>query len=148
MAKSILKEIFIILLLCIAILLILAILFYDYIPINRVIPEREAYTTPDNVMQELSEAITESEKIEVTYEVTDSDLNIYKQSSSYTEGKVNPFASYDEPENTTTNTNSNGNTNNNGNNNNNNDSNNNNNDNEETVDKNSTGTFFNDEGIK
>ena len=40
MLKSVLKEIFIILLLSIAILLILGILLYDYIPINRVIPER------------------------------------------------------------------------------------------------------------
>ena len=72
MVKSVMKEIFIILLLSVAILLILGILFYDYIPINRVIPEREAYVTPDNVLQELSESITETEKVEVTYEVTDS----------------------------------------------------------------------------
>ena len=78
MIKSVLKEIFIILLLSIAILLILGILFYDYIPINSYIPEREAYTTPNNVLEEINEAITETEKIEVTYEVTDSDLNIYK----------------------------------------------------------------------
>ena len=70
MVKSILKEVFIILLLSIAILLILGILFYEYIPINRVIPEAEAYTTPENVLQELNENITESsEKVEVTYEV-------------------------------------------------------------------------------
>ena len=54
MVKSVMKEIFIILLLSVAILLILGILFYDYIPINRVIPEREAYVTPDNVLQEFS----------------------------------------------------------------------------------------------
>lgn len=144
MAKSILKEIFIILLLCIAILLILGILFYDYIPINRVIPEREAYTTPDNIVQELSESITETEKVEVTYEVTDADLNIYKQSSSYTEGKANPFAPYDEPENAQTNNNSNESSNNNTNG----DATNNGSKNEETVDENSTGTFFDDEGIK
>ena len=49
MLKSVIKEIFIILLLSIAIVLILGILFYDYIPINKVIPDREAYTTPENV---------------------------------------------------------------------------------------------------
>ena len=49
MVKSAIKEIFIILLLSIAILLILGILFYDYIPINRVIPQKEAYVTPENV---------------------------------------------------------------------------------------------------
>lgn len=147
MVKSVMKEIFIILLLSVAILLILGILFYDYIPINRVIPEREAYVTPDNVLQELSESITETEKVEVTYEVTDSDLNVYKQTGSYTEGKVNPFAL--EETNTNTNTESNSdNNNNNGSNSNNNGTNENTNNGETPVDENSTGTFFNDEGIK
>lgn len=135
MLKSVIKEIFIILLLSIAILLVLGILFYDYIPINRVVPEREAYTTPDEVKNEISEDITESEKIEVTYEVTDADLNIYKQTGSYTEGKSNPFSL----ESTTAENNTNdGNS----------DHNTNENNNSETVDKNSTGTFFNNEGIK
>lgn len=135
MLKSVIKEIFIILLLSIAILLVLGILFYDYIPINRVVPEREAYTTPDEVKNEISEDITESEKIEVTYEVTDADLNIYKQTGSYTEGKSNPFSL----ESTTDENNTNdGNS----------DQNTNENNNSGTVDKNSTGTFFNNEGIK
>lgn len=63
MLKSVIKEIFIILLLSIAILLILGILFYDYIPINRVVPQPEAYSTPDEVKNEIDEEITESEKI-------------------------------------------------------------------------------------
>ena len=92
MLKSVIKEIFIILLLSIAILLILGILFYDYIPINKVVPEKEAYTTPEEVKNEIDEEIAESEKIEVTYEVTDSDLNVYEQTGSYSEGKANPFA--------------------------------------------------------
>ena len=140
MVKSALKEIFIILLLSVAILLILGILFYDYIPINKVIPESETYTTPNNVLEELSESITETEKVEVTYEVTDADLNIYKQSGSYTEGKANPFLLEDTENDVETNTNGNGGTNEN--------TNNNNNNNQSTVDENSTGTFFNDEGIK
>ena len=96
MIKSVIKEIFIILLLSIAILLILGILFYEYIPINRIIPEREAYVTPNEVKEEIDETITETEKVEVTYEVTDSDLNIYQQSGSYIEGKANPFAAISE----------------------------------------------------
>ena len=55
MIKSIIKEAFIMLLLCIAILLILGILFYDYIPTNKVIPEKEAYSTPNNVKEEINE---------------------------------------------------------------------------------------------
>ena len=139
MLKSVIKEVFIILLLSIAILLVLGILFYDYIPTNRVVPTKKAYSTPEEVKNEIEEEVTETEKIEVSYEVTDADLNIYKQTGSYTEGKANPFAL----ESTTNETNDeNGNTNTNDNHK---DDNNNNSD---TVDKNSTGTFFNEEGIK
>lgn len=138
MLKSVIKEIFIILLLSIAILLILGILFYDYIPINKVVPEKEAYETPKNVENEISETIAETEKIEVTYEVTDSDLNIYKQSGSYTEGKANPFSLENETSNSGTSEG--GNDNNNQNTNENNEPSN--------IDENSTGTFFNEEGIK
>ena len=155
MLKSVLKEIFIILLLSVAILLILGILFYDYIPINKEVPQRQAYITPQDVKEEIDESIIESEKIEVTYEVTDSDLNIHKQETSTSEGKANPFAL--PVENTQSNSETGGNTQKNNDNNNDNDSNNDNNDNgnddtndnnQDTVDKNSTGTFFNEEGIK
>ena len=129
MIKSVIKEIVIILLLSITIVLLLGILFYEYIPINKVIPEKEAYITPKEVKNEIEEEIIESEKVEVTYEVTDSDLNIYKQSGSYLAGKSDPFALTSEIigniENVT-----------------------NENSNSETIDKNSTETFFNDEGIK
>lgn len=135
MLKSVAKEIFIILLLSLAIVLILGILFYDYIPINKYVPEKEAYVTPENVKSELEETITETEKVEVTYEVTDADLNIYKQTGTYTEGKANPFALENE---TVNNTNGEAN-----------DPNENTNDNNgPTTDPNSTGTFFNEEGIK
>lgn len=92
MLKSVIKEIFIILLLGIAILLILGILFYEYIPINKTVPAKEAYVTPESVKKEIGENVSETEKVEVTYEVTDSDLDLYKQSGSYKEGKANPFA--------------------------------------------------------
>lgn len=92
MIKSIVKETFIMLLLCIAIVLILGILFYDYIPTNKVIPNKEAYSTPENVKIEINEQVTEIEKTEVSYEITDSDLNIYKQTSSYKPGKKDPFS--------------------------------------------------------
>lgn len=138
MIKSVIKETFIMLLLCIAIGLILGILFYDYIPTNRVIPSKEAYLTPENVKIEINEQITEIEKTEISYEITDSDLNIYKQTSSYKPGKKDPFSLVAETvdNNVAGSTNSDDNTgegqikNN------------------TSSDKNSTGTFFEDEGIK
>lgn len=151
MLKSVGKEIVIILLLSVAIVLVLGILLYDYIPINKVVPTREAYTTPDNIRNEITEDIAASEKVEVTYEVTDSDLNVYQQSSTYTGGKANPFADPEEdtPKSSGT-SNNNGGSNNSGSNsdNNNNDSTNNESENDSQTDKNSTGTFFDNEGIK
>lgn len=132
MFKSVIKETFIMLLLCIAIILMLGILLYDYIPTNKVIPSKEAYETPENVKIEINEQLVEMEKTEISYEITDSDLNIYKQTSSYKPGKKDPFSLAAE---TVENTNIDGNTEKE-------------NDTLTNTDKNSTGTFFNDQGIK
>ena len=139
MVKSVFKEIVIILLLSIAILLILMVLFYDYIPMSKVIPDRAEYVTPNEVQEELAEEITENNTVPITYSITDADLNIYKQSGTTVEGKSNPFA-LEETTTTTENNQNTGTTNNNSTIN---------DDNENTgVDRNSTGTFFNDTGIK
>ena len=145
MVKSVIKEILNMLLLCIAIVLIFGLLFYDYIPTNKMIPAKEAYVTPNEVKEEINETITELEKTEISYEITDADLNIYKQSSSYKPGKKDPFSlSVENTSSTNGNKNNNGNTSNgdNGNNQNIDTS------NSGKSDPNSTGTFFNDTGIK
>lgn len=146
MVKSIIKETLIMLLLCIAIVLLLFVLFYDYIPTNKVIPTKEAYYTQDKVKEELNEQITEIQKTEISYEITDADLTVYEQTSSYKPGKKDPFsleetAPAEGNNNTSTGTNNNNQNNSNGQTSN--DTN--------TVDntnKNTTETFFNDEGIK
>lgn len=94
MIKSIIKELIITILLCAAIILILSILFYDYNPVTKVVPSKVAYTTPENIKNEIAEAdvsniITIENKI---YTIEGSDLNIYKKSNSYNPGKANPFA--------------------------------------------------------
>ena len=98
MVKTVLKEIIIVLILCIAILLILGVLFYDYNPVGKVIPNKIAYTTPEEIKEELEE----EEKIETQisiqnkiYVVDDTDLNIYKKSKTYNPSKENPFATTD-----------------------------------------------------
>lgn len=92
MFKSIIKEVFIMILLCIAIILILGVIFYNYIPINKTIPEKLAtYTTPENIKEKIEEQISEAEKEEITYEIEATDLKLYKQTNSYTTGKRNPF---------------------------------------------------------
>ena len=96
MAKSIIKELIIVLLLCLAIILILAILLYEYVPISKTIPNQVAYTTPEDVKQELLAAgdVDESQII-MTYEVNSEDLNNYARINDYNPGKANPFSSYE-----------------------------------------------------
>ena len=96
MTKSILKEIIIVLLLCLAIILVLGILLYDYVPMSKTVPNQVAYTTPEDVKQELiqSGTLDESEVI-LTYEVNSDDLNNYKRVKDYKPGKANPFSSYE-----------------------------------------------------
>lgn len=132
MAKAIIKEIFIMLLLCVAIVLVFGVIFYDYIPTNKAVPNKlEAYVTPENIQEEIDEEIMEMNKIEVSYEITESDLDLYKQTHSYTPGKRDPFSA------STENTNNAG-GNNTGNN----------NGSGTNTDPNSTGGFFNETGLK
>lgn len=93
MVKSVFKEICIMLLLCIAIVLILGVIFYDSIPSNKAVPNKlSAYTTPENVQSEIDEEVSGMNKVEVSYEITSSDLTLYKQTQSYTPGKPDPFS--------------------------------------------------------
>lgn len=96
MAKTIIKELIIVLLLCLAIILLLGIVLYEYVPIARTIPNAVSYTTPENIKQELAESseIDESQII-MTYEVDSNDLNNYKKIQDYKPGKANPFSSYE-----------------------------------------------------
>ncbi len=132
MAKAIIKEIFIMLLLCVAIVLVFGVIFYDYIPTNKAVPNKlEAYVTPENIQEEIDEEIMEMNKIEVSYEITESDLDLYKQTHSYTPGKRDPFSASTE---NTNNTGGNNTGNNNG--------------SGTNTDQNSTGGFFNETGLK
>lgn len=104
MAKNVFKEIIIILLLCLAIILILGVLLYEYVPFNKEIPEKVSYVTPQNVKEVLQTVDgVEEDKVIRTYELEETDLNNYKRVNDYKPGKPNPFSSYKtEEENTTT----------------------------------------------
>ena len=98
-AKSVLKEIIIVLLLCLAIILILGILLYEYVPIAKTIPNEVSYTTPENVKQELlSSSDVDDSQIIMTYEVNSDDLSNYRRVQDYVPGKANPFSSYETKE--------------------------------------------------
>ena len=93
MVKSVLKEIIIILLLTLAIILLLGVLLYDYVPMNKVMPEKISYTASDEVKQISTEVEKKNEEIPITsYTVTSTDLKNYKKVNDYTAGRKNPFA--------------------------------------------------------
>lgn len=93
MAKTIFKEIIITLLLCIVILLILSVLFYNYNPINKIIPSKVAYSTPNNVKEEIEVEVENVLSIENrVYVVEGADLNVYRKDSTYSPGRENPFS--------------------------------------------------------
>ena len=97
MAKNIIKQIIVTVLIGIAIVLVLAIILYKYIPSNQKVPSKVSeYKTPENVASEITENLTaeEIEPLNRTFEITDSDLYLYKRSQSYNPGKSDPFSEY------------------------------------------------------
>lgn len=94
MAKSIIKEIFIILLVCVAIVLLMAVIFYNYIPTNKVIPTKvTAYQLPENVEAIINETTIDSfDSSSINYTIDDSDLSKYQAAQSYNPGKADPFS--------------------------------------------------------
>ena len=79
---KILKEIIISLLSCFLILLILGLVFYRFIPNNKIVPETIKYQASQEVQSEInSEVDSNSNKIIKTYEITASDLEKYQVDS-------------------------------------------------------------------
>lgn len=95
MAKSIIKELIIVLLLLLAIVLVLGIFLYDYIPTTKVVPKVEQYQRTNNIQKELSSEEEENEdfyQTSMVYEIDGTDLKNYEKTKDYQKGKVNPFS--------------------------------------------------------
>lgn len=96
MTKGIIKELAIVLLLLLVVTLLLGILFYDYIPMNKTVPiKAEEYKISNELEEELGKEVLEDETIVKTYTVDGTDLDLYED---YDEGKKNPFSVVDEGE--------------------------------------------------
>jgi len=92
MAK-IIKEIIIMLLVCLAGMLLFAVLFYEYIPNRKVVPEVSLYSAPETIKEMMADDIDKrDEQIIKTFQVTSSDLTKYKITNDYVAGKSDPFA--------------------------------------------------------
>ena len=97
--SSIVKQIFISILLLVILCLALAIAFYQFLPSNKVVPTKvTAYATPQNIISEVTEDATEKEikPQELTYYISDHDLDLHQRAKSYNPGKSDPFEEYSE----------------------------------------------------
>ena len=92
--KTVIKEIIIMLLLLLAIILALGVLFYDYIPVSKVVPTIEEYKTSKTVTESMeNDILADTTKVIVTREIDGTDLSVYEQAKDYKKGKANPFES-------------------------------------------------------
>ena len=93
MAKKVIKEIFIMILLLIAIILIFSVLFYEYIPMNKTLPAKIAYQRPIEVEKEIQQAeIKDTAPVNIIYQIEAADLTRYEKTNDYNPGKRNPFS--------------------------------------------------------
>ena len=93
MSKAI-KEIIIMLLICLVAMLTLAIALYQYIPSKKNVPEVVQYEVSEQVQDLLEDNIdqkSEKDKVILTYEVTKGELSGYQTTNDYIPGKSNPF---------------------------------------------------------
>ena len=97
MAKTIIKEIIIMLLLCLAIILVLGVLLYEYVPSNKIIPDEVSYTKPDEIKEELSKTDNDDDDDDdlPVISINAADLDNYERINTYIPGKPNPFSSYE-----------------------------------------------------
>jgi len=93
MAK-IIKEIILMLLTCLAGMLLFAVIFYNYIPNRKIVPEVAQYNASEKIKALKADDIDKrNETIIKTFQVTSSDLINYEIANDYVPGKSNPFGS-------------------------------------------------------
>lgn len=93
--SKIIKEIIIMLLICLISMLIFAIIFYEYIPNRKVVAEVTNYSTSEEIETLLADDIDSKEnEVVLTYEVSADDLSSYEVTNDYVPGKADPFAAY------------------------------------------------------
>ena len=94
MTKAV-KEIIIMLLVCLITMLVLAVALYKFLPNKKSVPEIATYEVSEQVQDLLEDNIdqkSDEDRVILTYEVTSSDLSGYQVTNDYVPGKSNPFA--------------------------------------------------------
>ena len=87
------KDLSISILIVICISLVISIIFYNKIPLRKVIPESQEYALTSEMKEALSENYKdEATEIVTTYYIDAADLKKYESTKEYDKGKKNPFA--------------------------------------------------------
>lgn len=108
------KEIFIMALLLMIVVFMIGLVFYEYMPNNKIVPEASSYSADSSttsVLQEIAASSSDYEdgssdgvedRLLQSYSIGQDDLNRAASRHSYTSGKTDPFAAYIEPNTNTT----------------------------------------------
>lgn len=110
--KSLSKELFIMALLIMIVVFMVGIIFYEYMPNNKTVPEPITYSTSSTttaVLQEIASSSSdtsssdsmETQSIIKSYSIGTKELSTAASKQSYTSGKTDPFAEYTGTSNTT-----------------------------------------------
>lgn len=110
--KSLSKELFIMALLIMIVVFMVGIIFYEYMPNNKTVPEPITYSTSSAttaVLQEIADSTSigstsddvETQSIIKSYSIGSKELSTAASKQSYTSGKTDPFAEYTGTTNTT-----------------------------------------------
>lgn len=103
------KEIFIMALLLMIVVFMIGLVFYEYMPNNKIIPGAESYSADSSttaILQEISATSTSGDNegssgaddiLLQSYSIGQQELSSAASKHSYTSGKTNPFAEYVEP---------------------------------------------------
>ena len=111
--KSLSKELFIMALLLMVVVFMIGIIFYQYMPNNKTVPEPVSYradSSTTSILQEIASTSTDNENsstssdtqsIIKSYSIGSKELSTAASKQSFTSGKTDPFAEYIEPTHTT-----------------------------------------------
>lgn len=90
---DLIKDLIISILIVICIALVISVIFYNKIPLNKVIPESQEYALTSEMQKALNESYTdEATEVVTTYYIDAADLKKFESTKEYDKGKKNPFA--------------------------------------------------------
>lgn len=90
---NLIKDLIISILIVICIALVISVIFYNKISLNKIIPESQEYSLSTEMQQDLDKSdIEEDTEIITTYSIDAADLKKYEKTKEYNKGKKNPFA--------------------------------------------------------